>query len=288
VAIRYGFFDSLNGDRKYPASWFNEYWQGIIGSGVVMANNSAALQVVSNDNMTVTVKSGKFIFESGHWIVNDNDLVLSVPTADVLLPRIDAVVVVLRADEPNRAVDIIYRQGVAASIPQEPPADPTATDEFVLAWVNVGANVTIIPTSAITDRRVRVAVLADHVDISTLFQQYQDGLLSKMMFRRLTSYYKTTTANQATIPINIPLFEPAVDIIEVYITGFRREEIKYAVDSAGESLTLLPPVTVVGTEIEIVVWHFIDPEGLLPVIDTLNAQIQDLIARVETLESRGV
>ena len=56
--IRSSFFNSIGGDRKYDASKFAEYFNSFIGNGV-FPNPSSNLQVMVNDDMTVTVKEGK-------------------------------------------------------------------------------------------------------------------------------------------------------------------------------------------------------------------------------------
>ena len=47
MAIKFGFFDSLNGDRKYTAAEIGRFLHGIINSGVY-PDGSTALQVIDN------------------------------------------------------------------------------------------------------------------------------------------------------------------------------------------------------------------------------------------------
>ena len=76
MAIRSGFFNSVNGDRKYDANRFAEYFASFIGNGV-FPDPSDGLQVVANDDMTVTVKAGK-CWINGYIMINDDDYILEI------------------------------------------------------------------------------------------------------------------------------------------------------------------------------------------------------------------
>lgn len=58
MAIRSGLFNSVNGDRRYKADFFAEYFASFIANGV-FPNPSTGLQVLANQNMTVAIKPGK-------------------------------------------------------------------------------------------------------------------------------------------------------------------------------------------------------------------------------------
>ena len=47
---RSAFFNSINGDRRYKAEVFAEYFSSFIGNGV-FPNPSTSLQVIANDDM---------------------------------------------------------------------------------------------------------------------------------------------------------------------------------------------------------------------------------------------
>ncbi|MBU3153892.1 hypothetical protein [Clostridium estertheticum] len=49
------FFNSVAGDRKYKASNFADYFNSLLTNGV-FPNPSTNLQVINNNNMTITVK----------------------------------------------------------------------------------------------------------------------------------------------------------------------------------------------------------------------------------------
>ena len=57
MAISYGFFNSVNGDRTYNADDISNYFLKLISNGV-FATPSNAMQVQENDGMTVQVTAG--------------------------------------------------------------------------------------------------------------------------------------------------------------------------------------------------------------------------------------
>ena len=58
MAEKSSFFNSVDGDRKYQASDYAEYFNSLITNGV-FPNPSTNLQVLSNNDMTVTLSAGK-------------------------------------------------------------------------------------------------------------------------------------------------------------------------------------------------------------------------------------
>ena len=116
MAIRSGFFNSVNGDRKYNASRFAEYFASFIGNGV-FPNPSDNLQVIANNNMTITVKPGK-AWINGYILINDDDHILTLDTADGILDRIDRVVV--KYDVSAREIRIEVKKGEFSSNPTAP------------------------------------------------------------------------------------------------------------------------------------------------------------------------
>ena len=107
MAIRSGFFNSKNGDRKYSASHFAEYFNSFIGNGV-FPNPSTNLQVISSDNMSVIVRPGR-AWINGYILINDDDYILNIDPADGILNRIDRVVA--RYDVVDREIRLEVKKG---------------------------------------------------------------------------------------------------------------------------------------------------------------------------------
>lgn len=176
MAITSGLFNSVNGDRKYNAVWFARYFALFIGNGV-FPNPSTGLQVIQNENMTVTVKPGDG-WINGYFIVNDSNYVLTHANADGVLKRIDRIV--LQLDFSARVIGIVVKKGAFASTPIAPVLQRDADFyELALADVLINPGATQINQSIITDLRLNnelcgiVHNAVDQVDTTTIFNQYQ-------------------------------------------------------------------------------------------------------------------
>ena len=76
MAISYGFFNSMDGDRKYTAAQIGDYLQGMISSGVY-ADDASSLQVLAAGGMQLTVKPGRAILNY-KFLYNDSPLTLTL------------------------------------------------------------------------------------------------------------------------------------------------------------------------------------------------------------------
>lgn len=144
------FFNSVNGDRKYKAEEWAEYFSSFIGNGV-FPNPSINLMINAGSNMAVVVMAGK-AWINGYFYHNTNDLAIPLDTADGILKRIDRIVVQLRFAE--RKIELAVKKGVNASSPT-PPAIQRDADiyELALADVYIGNGVINISQANITDLR---------------------------------------------------------------------------------------------------------------------------------------
>lgn len=178
MGIKYGFFNSVNGDRVYNAEDIGRYLHGLISSGVY-ADRSDSLQVLANGDMTVTVQPGRAML-NGHYLENDEPLVLELEPADEAR-RIDAVV--MRLDLSERTCSIYVKTGAPAAGQIDPPAPSLIRYENAWEWqlaeIFVRARAAAITQSDITDTRADTEVcgwvtgLIKQVDTSTLFKQWQ-------------------------------------------------------------------------------------------------------------------
>lgn len=123
MSVTYGFYNSLNGDRKYNAEQVSSLFDGLIIDGV-FASIGTAFAVKATTGITVNVGIGKAWFNHT-WTLNDSILPLEAPEAEVLLDRIDAVVLEVDATESVRANSIKFVKGT----PSSDPSNPTLTNE---------------------------------------------------------------------------------------------------------------------------------------------------------------
>lgn len=118
MSVSSGFFNSLNGDRKYNAAQMSAIFDGLIIDGV-FASIGTAFAVNAAGGLTVNVGIGKAWFDHT-WTVNDSILPMTAPEAEVLLDRIDAVVLEVNGTESVRENAIKFVKGNPSSAPSRP------------------------------------------------------------------------------------------------------------------------------------------------------------------------
>lgn len=178
MAVTYGFYDSLNHDRLYNAQQMSAIFDGIINDGVFMSVGNQ-FHTVAGTGMQVIVKSGRAWFDST-WTLNDAEYPLSIDAADVLLTRIDAVVLEVNSEVATRANTIKVVKGTPASTPAKPALTNTAAvHQHALAYVTVAKNTTAITNSMIeivvgkTETPYVTAILQT-TDITDLFKKWEN------------------------------------------------------------------------------------------------------------------
>lgn len=170
------FFNSVSHDRTYKAEDWAEYFASFIGNGVFPVP-STGLQVVANDGMKLNVKTGK-AWINGYFYFNTGDLAVELDTADGQLNRIDRVVV--RWDLTNRVMSVKVKSSSFSASPTAPALQRDAdVYELALADIYVGAGVTAITQSKITDQRLNtslcgvVAAVVQQIDTAAFNAQLQ-------------------------------------------------------------------------------------------------------------------
>ena len=190
------FFNSVSHDRTYRAEDWAEYFASFIGNGVFPVP-STGLQVVVDNGMNLLLKAGK-AWINGYFYNNTSDLTITIGTADGQLNRIDRIVV--RWDLTNRIISAEVKSSAYSASPTAPALQRDADIyELALADVYVGAGVTAITQSNITDRRLNtslcgiVAAVVDQIDteafnaqLQAWFAEYQS--LSAAEYNTLVSY----------------------------------------------------------------------------------------------------
>lgn len=151
MALTYGFYNSQNGDRTYDATDISSIFDGIIKDGVFMSIGDAFI-VSAATGMQVTVGSGRAWFNHT-WTYNSVASLYTIEPAEIVLNRIDTVVLEINASEEVRANSIKVIKGTPASNPVAPTLINTElVHQYPLADIYVGANVTKIIPANITNR----------------------------------------------------------------------------------------------------------------------------------------
>lgn len=148
MAITSGFFDSVNGDRKYTAQQFGNLFTGIISDGV-FSGVGGGLKVESRSTQ-VYINSGR-AWCRGTWLDNDAYASLSVPAnTHPNYSRYDAVVLTFDTSSSVRRNSIDYISGVAAATPLKPTLkNDSLTKQMPLCYIFRPANSTTITQSNI-------------------------------------------------------------------------------------------------------------------------------------------
>lgn len=134
-----GFYNSLNGDRKYSAIQFGEMFDGLITDGIY-ATIGEAFGVTPGAGLGVVVGTGRAWFNKT-WSVNDAALPLSLEMADLLLPRIDMVVLEVDTRTAVRDNCIKVVTGTPAVTPEKPAlVSENGLYQYPLAYISVAAN----------------------------------------------------------------------------------------------------------------------------------------------------
>lgn len=308
-----GFFNSINGDRKYNAEQMNNPYHRVVSNGVFANANgtSTDLQVVAVSGMNVKVKVGEGIF-ADKWAKLDADLPFTVPTAHVTNPRIDSIVVKIDNSEDVRAGSIIYKQGTAASNPTPPALENTVyVKEFRLCNIRVNANATSITQANITDTRPTsecgfVSNLLADSDVTALFAQWtaqfnewnagkqtefeeweeenkedfqawfetvRETLSTATLIRSYTSSYTTPTQGETQIPIQITQFNYALDILQVFANGLRLIPEIDYTIDDNETITLTKDLDI-GQQVSFIVYKSVD-----------GSEAESVVTQVATLQA---
>ncbi len=173
--LEYGFFDSINGDRRYNSKNFSDHFEGLI-SGGVYGYVGEKLKVSPGDGMNVIVGTGRAMILN-RYVKNTSLLSIDVSSADSQYPRSDAVVVGIDLNERIGEIKVIPGvPGEAAERPEIPSGENM--QYYVLAYIRIDANTTSVPVENIYDMRGTsecpwVVGLIDQIDGSGMADQYR-------------------------------------------------------------------------------------------------------------------
>ena len=150
MSITSGFFNSVNGDRKYDAMQMSSIFDGLIIDGI-FASIGTAFVVKATTAQTVNVGIGKAWFNHT-WTLNDAVLPLECPDSELLLNRIDAIVLEVNTTETVRENSIKIIRGTPATDPSRPTLIKEGTIyQYPLCYIYRASGSTTITQSDITN-----------------------------------------------------------------------------------------------------------------------------------------
>lgn len=177
MAFSSGFFNSLNGDRRYDSKQVSELI-GLLLTDGVFANVLGLFATIPGEGMQVLVNPGRCWFNNT-WSYNDSLFPLRVEAADVLLPRFDAVIIEVNEDITTRDNKLKVLKGVPGVVPIKPKMTNTETlHQHPIAYLRIEPGSTSIPANKIenivgTKECPFVTGILEGADIEDLFQQWQ-------------------------------------------------------------------------------------------------------------------
>lgn len=315
MAIESGFFNSIETtasdgsktyDREYYAIDFANYLNKVVSNGV-FATPSNNLQILASTGMNVVVKNGEGRI-NGYWVRNTSDYTITIDPADVILNRIDRIV--MQLNHENRQIDIVYKVGTLATNPVAPELVRTEQiEEYSLARIYVSKNATTIYQSNITDTRplenecgliatmgkmesnnyfIQMQNYVDNfmdeksTEFKDWFEDVKDEVTATSLYREYQALYKSNVTGQSiiTIPTSINYVHNGLDILNVYINGMRLvKDVEYTINADGTSITLANPLDVATQDVEFVNKKSIEDsvaENVVIQVETLQDDVNNL------------
>lgn len=260
--IKCGFYNSKNGDRKYNAEDMTQPYKRLVSDGVY-AMPAGQLKVTAAGGMKIQVSAGAAKVGS-RWLESDAIETFTLDPSDVALNQIYAVVIRDDNSENVRKISIALKKGSLASNPIAPEVERSENiTELKIAEVRVNKLVEEVTNADIKDTRADTKVcgwvtgLIEQVDTSDLFTQWESAyeqehqrqqeqitnnqwefdrwfnnvkdtfLTQATIVRRKTSEITTQSSGVKVIDINISDFNQDLDILSVFVNGFKLPESDY-------------------------------------------------------------
>ena len=178
--MKSGFFNSIDGDRKYDADDISNYFLKLISNGV-FATPANSMQIQAAGGMRVKVIPG-WAFINCKWLRLDEDYYITLDKADAKYDRVDRIVLRLDPSDNARDITIKVKKGDAKETAYLKSLERVKNGvwELSLGYIWVHANATEIRQGNIKDERADTNVcgfvtgLIDQIDTTNLFAQYDD------------------------------------------------------------------------------------------------------------------
>lgn len=178
-SVTCGFYNSL-GDRKYDAIQMSEMFDGIINDGI-FASIGTGFVVNADTGNIVNVGIGKAWFNHT-WTKNDAILPVTCEESEVLLDRIDAIVIEVNTLNEIRDNFIKPIKGTPSSEPVNPTLSKSGNVyQYALCYIYRKAGATEITQADITnvvgsEETPFITGLMQTISLSELLGQWEDEL----------------------------------------------------------------------------------------------------------------
>lgn len=257
MSVTCGFFNAVNHDRRYNAEQMSSIFDGIINDGVFMNIGSAlAVKGVSDDdpeategNMNVYVHPGRCWFDHT-WTVNDAIEPIEVETSELVLDRIDTLVIEVNHEDSVRENAFKIVKGTPSTEPVHAELeDSEYVHQHPLAYIYVKAGVTQINTADITNcigtsECPFVDGILKTIDADILIAQWMDqytrwfNAIQLRVERFLKLFTRTLPAGETTIEIEDPLITED-SLFSFYTSNLAVNPTDVTVDGNANKITVV-------------------------------------------------
>lgn len=146
-----GFFNSINGDRKYSSEQMSQLFDGLITDGIFMTVGGQ-MMITADADMTVILETGRAWFNHT-WSLNETRMPLDLQPSSDIYDRIDAIVLEVNSDVSTRSNSIKILKGESA---ETNPVRPTLeksyyVHQYPLAYISIPKRTKEITQSLITN-----------------------------------------------------------------------------------------------------------------------------------------
>lgn len=180
MAFSSGFFNSKNHDRQYYNMDVSRLFDGLIRDGI-FASIGTCFVVTPNHDFTVSVGIGRAWFNHT-WSYNDSIMPVELEQSEILMDRIDAIVLEINEEEAVRENSIKVIKGTPSSNPVKPELIKTLyVHQYPLAYVRLPEASTSIRQADIenavgTEACPFVSGILEVISIDQLIPQWRDIL----------------------------------------------------------------------------------------------------------------
>lgn len=271
MAVRYGYFNSVDGDRKYNAEDMTMYFKGLVSDGIYQTIGNM-FAVTATSGLTVSIGTGRALVNM-HWIECDAPFTITFDAASVSSDTYQLIVLRCNLSDNVRSVGVFTKTSSDGTILL---TNNDTVTELCIARVRIRANASSISQSDIRDYRGSsycpwITGLIKQVDVSHLNAQFykyyeeQTAELEAYMAQQKASFdswlsslqrelqvntklkkyqysYETTAENEREIPL-ISNYEDG-DVLLAHINGVLYVEgDEYTIDAENQKIILKKPAT---------------------------------------------
>lgn len=179
MAFEYGFYNSINSDRKYNAIQFGQIFDGVINDGVFLSIGEKFATLAAG-GMDVTVGTGKAWFNHT-WSLNTTKIPFTLDGSHPVLSRYDAIIL-----EINDSPDVYGRVNSIKVVKGEPSSNavkpPLVNDQYIhqypLSYVKINPGATDLTAADIEimvgrDPCPYVTGILQTTDITDLYNNWE-------------------------------------------------------------------------------------------------------------------